>query len=165
MTDVESRENPTLTPDWFPEEDRAGGTRGSGSRSAQRLAEYQRLREECPVAWADDHGGFWTLTRHADVKEAARQPDKFASGAPFIMMPNFGDQIPISLNPPEHVGYRRLLNRYFSAAAMAQLEPRIRGFVVEQLEPLLAAGEGDVVSGFCQPLPARALAARASSSS
>jgi cytochrome P450 len=149
MTDLDAQHSTTRSPDWFPEED----------RSAQRLAEYQRLREECPVAWADDHGGFWTLTRHADVKEAARQPATFASGAPFIMMPNFGDQIPISLNPPEHVGYRRLLNRYFSAGAMAQLEPRIRGFVVEQLEPLLAAGEGDVVSGFCQPLPARVLAA------
>jgi cytochrome P450 len=159
MTDSTIRSSTSPAPDWFPEEDRAGGTRGSGSRSAQRLAEYQRLREQCPVAWADDHGGFWSLTRHSDVKEAARQPDKFASGAPFIMMPNFGDQIPISLNPPEHAGYRRLLNRFFSAAAMAQLEPLIRGFVVEQLEPLLAAGEGDVVSGFCQPLPARALAA------
>ena len=146
-------------PDWYPEEDRGGGARGSGSRSAQRLAEYQRLREGCPVAWADDHGGFWSLTRHADVKEAARQPATFASGAPFIMMPDFGDQIPISLNPPQHAAHRRLLNRFFAKDAMDRLEPAIRGFVVEQLDPLLAAGGGDVVAGFCQPLPARALAA------
>ena len=159
MTDSTIRSSISPAPDWFPEEDRGGGARGSGSRSAQRLAEYQRLQEKCPVAWADDHGGFWSLTRHADVKEAARQPDTFASGAPFIMMPNFGDQIPISLNPPEHVGYRRLLNRFFAKEAMDRLEPAIRGFVVEQLDPLLSAGEGDVISGFCQPLPARALSA------
>ncbi|MGR7025776.1 cytochrome P450 [Geodermatophilus sp. URMC 62] len=159
MTESDAPGSSTRSPDWFPEEDRGGGARGSGSRSAQRLAEYQRLREQCPVAWADDHGGFWTLTRHADVKEAARQPGTFASGAPFIMMPNFGDQIPISLNPPEHAAYRRLLNPYFSREAMDRLEPTIRGFVVEALEPLVSAGEGDVVSGFCQPLPARALAA------
>ena len=159
MTDPDTHSSEARAADWFPEEDRGGGARGSGSRSAQRLAEYQRLREECPVAWADDHGGFWSLTRHADVREAARQPARFASGAPFISMPNFGDQIPISLNPPEHAGYRRLLNRYFSTEAMARLEPVIRGFVVDHLEPLLEAGGGDVVAAFCQPLPARALSA------
>ncbi|SFU07708.1 Cytochrome P450 [Geodermatophilus amargosae] len=125
----------------------------------RRLAEYQRLREECPVAWSDEHGGYWSLTRYADVREAARQPRTFASGAPIIAWPDFDNQIPISLNPPEHATYRRLLNRYVSKDAMARLEPTIRAFVVEDLDPLLAAGEGDIVTGLCQPLPARALAA------
>ena len=125
----------------------------------KRLAEYQRLREECPVAWADEYGGFWSLTRYADVREAARQPRTFASGAPIIQWPDFDEQIPISLNPPEHATYRRLLNRYVSKDAMARLEPAIRGFVVDDLAPLIAAGEGDIVGGLCQPLPARALAA------
>ncbi|MET9994844.1 cytochrome P450 [Streptomyces mutabilis] len=159
MTDFDSHSGSPSVSDWFPEEDRGGGARGSGSRSAQRLAEYQRLRERCPVAWTEDNGGYWTLTRYDDVRDAARRPADFASGAPFIAMPEFGSQIPISLNPPEHATYRRLLNRYFSAPAMARLEPTIRGFVVEHLEPLLEAGEGDAITAFCQPVPARALSA------
>jgi cytochrome P450 len=125
----------------------------------QRLAEYQRLLETCPVAWSDDWGGFWSLTKYNDVKEAARQPGKFASGAPIIMWPDFKDQIPISLNPPLHATYRRLLNRYISKDALARLEPTIRGYVVEHVEPMIGSGEGDIISGLCQPLPARALAA------
>ena len=152
MTEQEQSSSATPSVDWTPADIRGG-------RSVQRLAEYQRLREECPVAWSDDYGGFWTLSRYADVREAARQPRTFASGAPIIQWPDFDEQIPISLNPPEHATYRRLLNRYVSKEAVDRLEPTIRGYVVEDLEPLLAAGEGDIITGLCQPLPARALAA------
>jgi cytochrome P450 len=152
MTDHVDAVGPARTADWSPKDIRGG-------RSVERLAEYQRVMEECPVPWSDDFGGYWSITRYADVKEAARQPGVFKSGAPIIMWPDFADQIPISLNPPEHATYRRLLNRYVSKGAMAALEPTIRGYVVEHLEPLIGAGEGDIISGLCQPLPARALAA------
>jgi cytochrome P450 len=152
MAEEEDLSSRTRAADWAPGQ-------VSGGRSVQRLAEYERLREECPVAWAEEYGGFWTLTRYADVREAARQPRTYASGAPIIQWPDFDEQIPISLNPPEHATYRRLLNRYVSKAAMARLEPTLRGFAVEHLAPLLEAGEGDIVTGLCQPFPARALAA------
>ncbi|MEV0686887.1 cytochrome P450 [Nocardia sp. NPDC050378] len=150
MTDRKNQPTP-LRADWKPEE-------CPGGRSVQRLAEHERLRAECPVAWTDEHGGYWTLTRHADVQAAARRPAEFASGAPIIQWPDFADQIPISLNPPVHATYRRLLNRYVSKEAMARMEPTLRGYAVEHLEPLLEAGEGDIVTGLCQPFPARALA-------
>ena len=143
---------PDREPDWFP-------AQIGGGRSVQRLAEYQRLREQCPVAWSDEHGGYWSLTRYADIREAALQPGTFASGAPIIQWPDFDSQIPISLNPPEHAKYRRLLNRYVSKDAMARLEPTIRSYVVEDLAPLIESGEGDIIIGLRQPLPARALAA------
>ena len=38
---------------------------------------------------------------------------------------------------------------------MRELEPRVRAFVVELLEPLLAAGGGDIAPALTYPLPAR----------
>ncbi|MEV0688134.1 cytochrome P450 [Nocardia sp. NPDC050378] len=144
---------------WDPEQDRAGGERGAGSRSSQRLAEYDRLRAQCPVAWSDRYSGYWTLTRFEDVTAAARDYTNFRSGSPFVAMPDFGSQIPISLNPPEHTVFRRLLNKYFTPQRMEALEPVIRGYVVEHLEAVLEAGETDIIAALCQPLPARALSA------
>ncbi|MEU0302950.1 cytochrome P450 [Streptomyces sp. NPDC006175] len=152
MTDEEKHDSQSRAADWAPSELRGG-------RSVQRLAAYQRLHDQCPVAWTDDHGGYWSLTRYADVREAARKPATYASGAPIIQWPDFADQIPISLNPPEHAKYRRMLNRYVAKDAMDRLEPTLRGYAVEHLEPLLQTGEGDIITGFCQPFPARALAA------
>jgi cytochrome P450 len=111
------------------------------------------------VAWTNDYSGYWTLTRFADVTEAARQPGTYESGPYFTLsMPGGGKQIPITLNPPEHTGYRRMLNRYFSQQRMDQLEPLIRSYARELLAPILQAGRADVVPILCQALPARTLA-------
>ncbi|MET9994848.1 cytochrome P450 [Streptomyces mutabilis] len=156
----DSAPNEKRAADWSPEQDRGGNARGGGSRSPQRLAEYDRLRRECPVAWADDHSGYWTLTRFADVTEAARQPGTFESGQFFIVaFPEGGRQIPITLNPPEHTVFRRMLNRYFAKERMERLEPVVRSYAREHLAPILRAGGGDVVPSLCQVLPARTLAA------
>ncbi|GGM94725.1 hypothetical protein GCM10011609_35230 [Lentzea pudingi] len=144
--------------DWDPEQDRADGTRGDGLRSAERFAEYARLREQAPVAWSDQLGGFFTLTRYADVTAAAVDTKRFRSGRPFIAMPDLVGQIPISLNPPEHRFFRRLLNPFFRPERMRDLEPLIRAFAVEHVEALIEAGESDAMTAFCRPLPARALA-------
>ena len=47
---------------------------------AEREAELQRLRREDPVHW-DARNGFWLLTKHADVREASKQPELFSSQA------------------------------------------------------------------------------------
>ena len=31
-------------------------------------AMFAELRSHCPVAWSDDMGGFWAVTKHADAK-------------------------------------------------------------------------------------------------
>ena len=148
------------TADWEPTQDRGGNARGAGARSPQRLAEYDRLRTGCPIAWTEDLGGYWTLTRFADVTEAARQAGTYESGPFFVLaLPEGGKSIPISLNPPEHVVYRRMLNRYFTKERMDQLEPLIRSYARELLAPIFRAGRADVVPSLCQVLPARTLAA------
>ena len=157
MTDLRDIETPPA--DWDPEADAPGAVPGGGVRGAHRQGEYARLREECPVAYSDHHGGFYTLTRYADVREAARDHKRFRSGQPFISAPGFNQSIPIGLNPPEHATYRRMLNKYFVPARMEELEPRLRAYADEHLDGLLARGHGEWVSELASPLPARGLCA------
>src|SRR5262245_46899153 len=43
------------------------------------FAVYAALRRERPVAWTDAHGGFWVVSRYADVARAARDDVTFSS--------------------------------------------------------------------------------------
>jgi cytochrome P450 len=38
-----------------------------------------RMREDHPVAWSDEHGGFWVVTRYEDVLRVAQDWETFSS--------------------------------------------------------------------------------------
>jgi cytochrome P450 len=40
---------------------------------------YRALRDECPVGHSEQYGGFWVLSRYADIDAAARDPKTFSS--------------------------------------------------------------------------------------
>ncbi|MEU6145577.1 cytochrome P450 [Streptomyces sp. NPDC047081] len=120
--------------------------------------DYENLRRQCPVAYSDKHGGFWSLMRHADVSKAARDWKSFRSGQPFVEFPDFTSAIPITLNPPEHTAVRTLLNTYFRPDFLAPLEEKVRGYVDEHLGELLSGGRGDAIT-LAKPVPERTLAA------
>ncbi len=41
---------------------------------------YDHLQHECPVAWSDRYGGFWILSRYADIVTALMDSGTFSSG-------------------------------------------------------------------------------------
>ena len=66
--------------------------------------------------------------------------------------PVSGRRAPLHFDPPEHPRYRRPLNAALAEERVRSLEPTIRTFAVELLEPLLARGDGDVVAEVTSPL-------------
>ena len=52
---------------------------------ADVYAEYNRLRSVCPLAHTSALGGFWTLSRHADIKKAALASDIFISSVKAVV--------------------------------------------------------------------------------
>jgi cytochrome P450 len=139
--------------DWEPKEQ----LYGDGLRDSRWVSEVNRLRDDCPVAYSKEFGGFYSLTRYADVCRAALEHQTFESGQQFVRIPSLFT-IPGSLNPPQHTVFRRMLNQYFTAARMQALAPQITDCANALLDPLVARGHGDLVGEFCQPLAARALA-------
>jgi cytochrome P450 len=60
----------------------------------------------------------------------------------------------ISMDPPEHSRYRKLLTSTFTVRRMRQLTPRIAEIVTEHIDAMLATGTSvDLVPAFALPVP------------
>jgi cytochrome P450 len=121
---------------------------------------YARLRESCPVARAERFGGYWVISRYADVREAARRPDVFSSQGGIVIPPagNPMPFIPIELDPPEHSQYRQPMQSWFSAKRMLELEDDIREMVTERLDAIIDNGHADLCAEIAGPLPPMVIA-------
>jgi cytochrome P450 len=97
-----------------------------------------RLRREDPVARieVDDFDPFWAVTRHADVIEIERQPERFPNTPESVLMPaamkasNGGPPVPvktlINMDGEQHRAYRNLTNDWFKPGELKRtLQPRI----------------------------------------
>ncbi|MEP7352031.1 MAG: cytochrome P450 [Acidobacteriota bacterium] len=117
--------------------------------------EYARLRSECPVAHSTAFNGFWSFFRYQDVVNALRQSDLFITSVQNVVpkVAFTGRRPPLHFDPPDHTPYRRALNPFFTEPKMRELEPAVRRIVADLLEPLIAAGGGEVCSEFTRKLP------------
>ena len=127
--------------------------------SAHKL--YADMRQQCPVAHSYGfEGGFWALFRHEDVGRVLRESQTFTTSVQNTV-PKFaftGRRPPLHLDPPEHTSYRRVINRFFTPTKMRAIHPRVRAFAVEQLQPILDAGSGDISTEYAQKFPAMVFA-------
>jgi len=121
---------------------------------------YARMRESCPVARAERFGGYWVISRYADVREAARRPEVFSSQGGIVIPPagNPMPFIPIELDPPEHSQYRQPMQSWFSARRMLELEDDIRQMVTERLDGIVDDGGADLCAEIAGPLPPMVIA-------
>ena len=118
--------------------------------------EYRRMRAECPVAYSSAHGGFWALTRHADIVAAVTDNDRFITSK-INVIPNMSlgkRRPPLGKDPPEHTPFRRALDRTLRGSRIAALEPALRRHAARELDRLIAAGTGDISSDFATIYPA-----------
>lgn len=123
-------------------------------------AQYRQMRSECPVAHSQTYGGFWALFRYDDVVRVLRDVDTFTTSVQNVV-PKFaftGRRPPLHLDPPEHTAYRRIINRFFTPDKMAALEPRVRTFAAEMLQPLVERERFDVSADYAQKFPAHVFA-------
>lgn len=119
-------------------------------------AEYRRLRESCPAAWSSAHGGFWALTRHADIVAAVTDNERFITSK-INVIPNMSlgkRRPPLGKDPPEHTPFRRALDRTLRGSRVAALEPALRAHAARELDRLIAARAGDISSDFATIYPA-----------
>jgi cytochrome P450 len=117
--------------------------------------EFAELRERCPVAHSDAWNGFWAITRYDDVVAIAGDPELFTTTVQNVVpkVAFTGRRPPLHLDPPEHTPYRRALNPYFKPEKIAAFEPTMHEIVGGLLEPLVAAGGGDICAEFTHRLP------------
>jgi cytochrome P450 len=123
-------------------------------------ATYADLRQRCPVAHTAALGGFWMLTRHADVARAAADHTLFTTTVQNVVpkVASTGRRPPLHLDPPEQTPYRAALNRLLTAERVAALEPVVRGTIRRALAPLVERGHGDMCGEFGSRFPVEVFA-------
>ena len=115
------------------------------------------LRRDCPVARSDRYDGFWVLTRYEDIRRVALDDEAFSSAETILVPPKKNAKqksIPIEMDPPDFLEYRRLLHPMFSPAATDRLEPVIECFVHRCIDDFIEHGEADLVHDLANPVPA-----------
>src|SRR6201994_3934971 len=130
---------------------------------------YRALRDHDPVHHVvpakHPEDDYYVLSRHADVWAAARDHETFSSAQGLRV--NYGDLEMIGLkdnppfvmqDPPVHTEFRKLVSRGFTPRQVEAVEPKVREFVVERIERLLADGGGDIVAELFKPLPSMVVA-------
>jgi cytochrome P450 len=122
--------------------------------------EFAQLRRTCPVAHSDAWNGFWAVLRYEDVVEVASNPVLYTTTVQNVVpkIAFTGRRPPLHLDPPEHTPYRRALNPYFKPEKIAAFEPKMHEIVGGLLEPLVAAGGGDICAEFTHRLPGHVFA-------
>jgi len=124
---------------------------------------YERLRLECPVAHSDRYmGGFWLVTRYADVKAALADWRTYTSSVPGVTaIPMITQRTrptpPIELDPPRHTRYRNLVGPLFRRQRVEELEPELRRITAELIDPIVARGRGDLATELAFELSSRTL--------
>ncbi|WP_017935478.1 cytochrome P450 [Nocardioides sp. Iso805N] len=144
MTSVPSRELPD---DFDP---------SASDDPVQVHALYRDLRASCPVAHSQAYGGFWALTRYAQIREAALDDARFISSVTAVVPsdPRGLRRPPLNLDAPAHTPYRRALDRTLHRGRLERLEPILREHAVNELRPMIERGHGDIAQEFGARFPA-----------
>ena len=138
------------------------------------LDEFAWLREHQPVRWnpqrspGSDYGdgGFWAVTRHADVTAVTRSAGwSVETNSAFVRRLDESDptgestkNLLLCMDPPRHTRVRRVGNRCFTPRALAGLEDDLRERAHRIVWDAKRAGTGDFVIDVARHLPLQAIA-------
>jgi cytochrome P450 len=122
---------------------------------------YKRLRDEAPLYYNEEHD-FYAVSRYADVERGLKDRDTFISGRGGILeLIKAGLEMPrgvvIFEDPPTHTIHRGLLSRMFTPRKVAALEPQIRQYCAEALDPLVGSGRFDLIATLGATMPMRVI--------
>ncbi len=110
----------------------------------------RELREQ-PVQRIGDM--FTLVTRREHVEDALRKSATFCWSQVPMDLGNVRPLIPLQIDPPQHVKYRRILDPLFAPKKMALLEDEVVGLVKEFVDKFAARGSCDFHEEFAVPLP------------
>lgn len=120
-------------------------------RSARPREYFAALRAGGPVEDAENPAEPM-LIRRADVEHALRNWQEYSSDYGGVM----GSEepiIPLNVDPPLHVRYRRLLDPYFSPRKMAALQPAVEAHTNAIIDSFIDRGSCDFSTEMAVPLP------------
>ena len=116
--------------------------------------EWTWLRRNAPVFWYDRPNvqPFWAITKHADIIEIGKQPEKFLN-APRLAV--FTLDLPppaegesrhlLNMDPPDHAKFRRVTSHWFTPRAIRNMDEKVSRVTREVLDEAARKSSGDFV--------------------
>ena len=133
------------------------------------LDQYDWLRANAPVFWHEEPNGtgFWVLSRYDEVADVGREPFTFSS-EPTIMIEDQGadelaagdgeHKMMLTMDPPQHTHFRKIISREFTRGPAAELRPRIKALSRDIINRVIEHGECEFVSQVAGELPSYVIA-------
>ena len=128
---------------------------------------YAAIREQCPIAHTDRHGGSWLPTTYDALYDLAHDVDTFSS-TEILVYPrndlppdapyNGVAAPPISSDPPVHKWARKLILPFFAPGAVNTYEDGTRDLCHRLIDGFVDAGHVDVGTDYAQQIPVRVIA-------
>jgi cytochrome P450 len=122
---------------------------------------WKRLRDEAPL-YRNEKYDFYALSRWDDVDAAMLDWKTYISGRGSVLeIIKAGVEIPpgsiLFEDPPTHDMHRSLLSRVFTPKKMNALEPQVRAYCAQVLDPLVGSGHFDFVEDLGRFMPMRVI--------
>ena len=114
------------------------------------------LRSRCPVAHSETYGGFWVVTGYEDIRRVALDDATFSSAETILIPPKKNaaqKSIPIEMDAPEFLEYRKIMQPLFAPVAIDRLAPAIEYYANRCVDDFIESGEVDIVHDFADPVP------------
>ncbi len=122
---------------------------------------WKRMRDEAPLYYNEKHD-FFALSRFDDVETAFKDWETYPSGRGSVLELIRSDfEVPPGLfifeDPPAHDLHRGLASRVFTPKKMNAIEPKVREFCAQTLDPLVGTGGFDFVRDLGAQMPMRTI--------
>ena len=123
---------------------------------------FKELRAKDPVHWHEEKNGpgFWCITKYEDVKTISRAPLLFSSWVGGTNIEDRDDaglaglrMIMLNMDPPQHVKFRRIVQRGFTPQMVAKQETYLRALATRIVDAVAQRGECEFVEELAAELP------------
>jgi cytochrome P450 len=130
-------------------------------------AYYDVLRTQAPVYFMPEINA-WVVTRYRDLQHVLAHPEIWSNdllgkagfsmfrhpeAAELLAREGFPRNTKLQTDPPEHRGFRALVNGSFTAGRVRASEPFLRAIVARLADALCGASACELIERFAAPLP------------
>ena len=121
---------------------------------------WKALQDSSPftMVWTPRNGGHWIALRGRLIETIMTDYERFTSHTVLVPKETAGVAYrfyPLSLDPPRHMPYRKLVNQNLLPRSIEPLEDEIRKMTVELIESFRLRGHCDFIREFSDVLPLR----------
>lgn len=112
------------------------------------------LADAPPIFWTTLNGGHWIAKAFDAITAVVTDPEHFSvreMQIPRVENPPFF--IPLSLDPPENLPYRRAMMPMFGPVAIKAMEPQIRDWAQKLVDKVAASGRCDFQADVSKVFP------------